>query len=100
MEILINIALGLFGILFLTIFNAKDYIMSKDSTFSWKTHYQQNKKRWFWALLMVIIVALLIGLEPKTAEGIKTFTGLDISGERASFFTVGLALTAMIKKKK
>ncbi len=49
---------------------------------------------------MVVIVAILIGTEPKTAEGIKTFTGLDISGERASFFTLGLALTAMIKRKK
>ncbi len=99
-EILFNILLGLLGIIFLTIFNAKDYIMNKDKTFVFSTHFKQNKWRWIWSFLMVVIVAILIGTEPKTAEGIKTFTGLDISGERASFFTLGLALTAMIKRKK
>lgn len=99
MEILINILIGALGIVFLTVFNAKEYIVKKDKTFSIKLHWAENWKRWIWALAMVIVIAIVTGVEPKTAEGIKTFTGLDITGERASFFTIGLALTAMIKRK-
>lgn len=99
MDTLLNIAIGLLGIIFLTVFNAKDYIFKKDLTFSWVTHGKENWSRWFWAFLMVSIIAVITRMEPETASGIKAFTGLDIEETRASFFSLGLALTAMIKKK-
>jgi len=100
MEIAINCLIGFLGIVFLTIFNAKEYIIQKDKTFSFITHWNDNWRRWAWALSMVIAIAVITGVEPKTADGMKTFTGLDIGGERAAFFTIGLALISMIKKKK
>lgn len=99
LDLVMNILIGSLGILFLTVFNAKEYIFKKDLQFSWTTHGLQNYHRWLWALFMVSIIAVITRMEPETASGIKAFTGLDIAETRASFFSLGLALTAMIKKK-
>jgi hypothetical protein len=99
MEVLVNFGIGLLGILFLTLFNAKDYLAKKDKTFSWPVHVKENYNRWIWAGLMIGVISVIVFVEPNTADGIKSFTGLDVAGSRVSFFTLGLALTAMTKKK-
>lgn len=95
MEIVFNIGIGLLGVLFFIAWNSRKFI--QDGTFKPLTHFQQNWGRWLWAIIMLILMAVIVGFEPKVSGAIKTFTGLDIANERGAFFTTGLALAGLIK---
>lgn len=95
MDIIINILIGVVGIIFFIAWNSRQHI--KSNSFSLKVHFKQNWKRWSWSVVMLSLIAIIVGFEPKIADAIKTFTGLDITNERGAFFSTGLALAGLIK---
>lgn len=89
-----KLGIAILGIVFYTVFKSLDHLTIWD----WKVFVKENIKRWIWALTVIIIVSVLLHLLPETAEAIKTFTGIDVSTEPASFFTLGLGLSAMVRQ--
>lgn len=95
MELLFNILIGILGIVFYVGWNSREYL--KNNSFSIKTHFNENWKRWIWAVSMLVLMTFVLWVEPKLSEALKTFTGLDIANERGAYFTTGLALAGLIK---
>ncbi len=95
MEILLNIGIGLLGVIIFIVWNSREYIMT--GTFSPRIHIRENWKRWAWAITMLVALTLVIKVDISIAEGVKSFTGLDFTNELGSYFTAGSALAAMVK---
>lgn len=95
MEALASIGIGILGIVAFVAWNSRIKIIS--NTFSLKTLITQNWKRWTWSVVMLIIIVVLVTIEPKLSEAIKSFTGLDIAAEKGAFFSTGLALAGLVK---
>ena len=96
MEILQNIGLGLFGILFYSLFKSKDYILSKQFVFS-KLFYE-NIKAWVLSSLLIIFTAIIIYVEPTTKDAVKSMLGIDLTASPAGFFILGIGMNVILKK--
>lgn len=94
-EALLNIGIGILGIVVFIAWNSRTKILS--NTFSIKTLVHENWKRWAWSVVMLGLIVLLVTIEPKLSSAIKAFTGLDIAAEKGAFFSTGLALAGLVK---
>ena len=90
-----KILLSLLGILIYTVFKALPYIQT--NTFDVIYFLRDNKYKWLWSCTVITLIGLVITLEPETANFLKTFLGLDITNSNASFFTLGLGVSNLVK---
>ena len=101
LDILISIGIGVLGILFYTLWRSKRYFLSNETrTFSLSKLIHDNIGAWIWSILIITLTSILTIAIPETADGISTFTGLELAANKASFFTFGLGLIALTKQKK
>jgi len=98
MIILQMVGISLLGAFLFTIIQAGKYF--KPGIFSLKIFLRENKFTWLYAFLVSTVIAVIINVVPNTSDAIKAITGLDVTGEIASFLTLGYALCASIKSKK
>ena len=94
-NILIKIYLSLLGILIYTVLKALPYIQT--NTFDIVYFLKDNKYKWLWSVILILLISLVITLEPETALLLKTFLGLDIANSNAAFFTLGLGVSNLVK---
>ena len=101
LDILISIGIGSLGILFYTLWRSKMYFLKKETQdFSLSKLIHDNLGAWVWSILIIALTSILTIAIPETADGISTFTGLELAANKASFFTFGLGLIALTKQKK
>ena len=102
MDFLIHIGIGLLGVLLYNVIAFRDYLNRKDLTTKvfWNSYLDSSKAIWIWSLLVLIVIGSIVGIEPTTADAIKTLTGWDIEKNNASFFTLALAVSAFADAKK
>jgi hypothetical protein len=94
-DIAIKLLLSLLGIIIYTLFKALPYIQT--NTFNIIYFLKDNKYKWLWSCITIILIGLVITLEPETAGFLKTFLGLDITNSNAAFFTLGLGVSNLVK---
>jgi hypothetical protein len=94
-QILLYIAIGVLGILLYTTFKAREYLFKPE--FDLSLMICDNKKSWIWSIAMLILLAITISILPESGEAIKTMVGLDITEEKASWLSLGFALSALTK---
>lgn len=98
MEILVNFSLGVLGISLYTIWKAKDYIFNKD--FVLFTMVSENWKVWVWSMLIILILAVSIYIEPTIKNSIKEVLSIDLDTSPNGFFIFGATSNLMIKPNK
>ena len=101
MEILINFGMGILGIITYIVFVSKEQI--SDPNYTLKMHFQENYKRWAWALSMLALMVVVLKLEPAIAESINSILGLNVIDKTGSYFLIGTTLSGYVKgiiKKK
>ena len=101
MEILINFGMGILGILTYIVFVSREQLLDKNYTL--KMHFEENYKRWAWALSMLALMVLVLKLEPSVGDAINSMFGLDVIHKTGSYFLIGTTLSGYIKgviKKK
>lgn len=96
--ILQMVGISLLGAFLFTIIQAGKYF--KPGIFSARIFLRENKYTWIYAFMVSSVIAVIINVVPNTSDAIKAITGLDVTGEIASFLTLGYALCASIKNKK
>lgn len=97
MEILINLALGVSGLLLYSLFKARKYF---NVSFSIVKFWSGAKWTWLWVFLMLMMISIIIEYVPEASDSIKALTGLDIGFSKASFITLGMGLTGLTAEAK
>lgn len=92
---LINFAMGILGILTFIVFVSKEQI--SDPNYTLKMHFQQNYKRWVWALSMLLLMVIVLHIEPTIAESINSVFGLNVIDKSGSYFLIGTTLSGYVK---
>jgi len=95
MEIVINFGIGLLGIVTYIVFVSKDELIDKRYTL--KIHFQENYKRWAWALTMLLLMVLVLYIEPEIGEAINNVFGLNVVDNTGSYFIIGSTLSGYVK---
>lgn len=95
METLLNIGIGILGVIFYVLFTSRTQIAQKDFVLS--EHLKTNKNRWLWTISIIVTIAVLLQIEPSLIDSIKSFTGVDFNATRASYFSLAIALAALIR---
>jgi len=93
--LLLNFGMGLLGLLTFVIFTSFDKI--KDKNYGLNDHFNENYKRWAWALSMLILIVLTIHIEPAIAETINSVIGLDLITKAGSYWLTGVVLAKFVK---
>lgn len=86
----LRIIYAIIGLLIYSLLKIKDKI----KVFNFGIFFKENKGFWIWAMLLQLIFAFLLTIEPNAAEAIKAMTGLDYS-ETMAFVTSGAGLAAL-----
>ncbi len=102
------IGLGLLGIVFFTFFKSRKHFIEwnpfkprtvkVNDTWSFSVLLQENFGAWLWSFVMIVLVAVVVGYIPDVAEAISENLGLTVGTTSKSFFTLGIALSALVKK--
>lgn len=95
MEILVNLGLGILGIIAYTLFKSIVYVYEKEFVFSIMLY--ENIKAWIWSVLVIATIVVAVYLEPEVAVAIKTIFAIDIDGSPAGFFIFGAGINLLVK---
>ena len=95
MELLINIGIGILGILLYVAFASRSKIFKPEYTIA--GHFKENYRRWGWATSILVMIAVLLHVEPTLEDAIKTFTGLDLGTTHTAYFSLAIALSALVR---
>ncbi len=99
LEVLKSVGVGLVGILFFTLWRSRKFILGKQK-FKFKLILKENLGAWLWSLSIILLTAIIVIAIPSAAKGITGLTGLEVADNPASFFTFGLGLSGLNKKKR
>lgn len=95
MELLINLGVGVLGILLYAVLTARD---KNDSGVLNVMDYIRNQwSKWVISCIIIAIMAVIIAIVPEGAMAIKAVTGLDVS-TTTSFITIGYILSSAGRK--
>lgn len=92
MDVLINIGLGVIGLLLFALLDAKKYFKKG---FDINLLWEGVKWTGLWVLLMLILISIVVVYVPDATEPIKNLTGLDIGKTMASFISLGMGLAGL-----
>ena len=92
------IIMGVLGILFYNLVKARGYIA--DKTFSIAIFIKENIQQWLWAMAMLLITSVMLFIEPKANELIKTFAGFDLDNTTIGWAVYGIFLVGSIRSVK
>lgn len=100
-EILIQLGVGLLGILIYNVFKFQKFLRSKEirNAVFWQSYWQEMKFNWLWCSVMLLLLSITLKILPDSIDAIKTFTGLDIGTSIASFFSLGIGLSSVVDTK-
>lgn len=97
--ILINLLIGVLGILFYTFLDSKKYFLDKElPEWNLTVLVSDNLKSWLWMTPLVFISAVLSGISPELLTTFNFYLGIDLVSSPVGFFTLGLILKSVIKK--
>jgi hypothetical protein len=94
-SLLLNFGMGILGLLTFVVFTSFDKI--KDKNYGLTQHFNENYKRWIWALSMLILIIVTVHLEPAIAEFINNLIGLDLITKAGSYWATGVVLAKFVK---
>lgn len=92
------IIMGMLGILLYNLVKARSYIA--DKTFSVAIFIRENAQQWLWAIAMLLITSIMLFIEPKANELIKTLIGFDLENTTIGWAVYGVFLVGSIRSVK
>ena len=95
-QIGIRIGMGIIGILFYALLTARD--KNDEGTLSIKDYIKNNVMRWGIALLILIVLAVFMFIEPNGGGVIESATGFALTSELMSFASLGYFLVSSARK--
>lgn len=108
-EILKSVGVGFIGIIFYTLLKSTKYFVMWNpfrkikpkliNKWSFRKLAGENFGAWAWALLMIVIMAVVAELSPETLSALESL-GFSVTEEIGSFLTLGFTLSIMVKEAK
>lgn len=97
--ILLNLLLGVVGILFVTLLESKKFIFDS-TTPKWNLSIfvSENWQKWIILGLFVLIAAVLASVNLEALKVFKLYLGIDLIDSPGGFFTFGIVLSTVLKK--
>lgn len=96
---ILNISLGVLGIVLYTLIKARPYLQSKEIRTDWGKLFWENIYSWIWSVLIILTVSVILKLVPEANVLIgQLFGGMDLENSPLGFFALGLALSFGFKE--
>lgn len=91
---ILNILLGVLGIVLYTLIKARPYLQSKEIRTDWGKLLWENLSSWVWSILVIVTVTVILKLVPEANVMIgQLFGGMDLENSPLGFFALGMALS-------
>jgi hypothetical protein len=103
MEFLINILIGISGILVYNLWAFRQHLKTPKTLATnvfWEAYLLESKFIWIWAILFLFIVSGIVSYQPELGAAITQLTGLDITNNIGAYFTFGLGVSSLSDTKK
>ena len=95
-QIGIRIGMGFIGIIFYALLTARD--KNDEGTLSVKDYFNSNSMRWGISLLILIVLAVFMHIEPSGGAVVESATGFALTSELMSFASLGYFLVSSARK--
>ena len=90
--------MGVLGILFYNLMKARPYIA--DKTFSVAIFVKGNLHQWIWAIAVLMLTAIILGVSPEANALIKQLVGFDLENTTTGWAVYGIFLVGSIRSVK
>lgn len=102
-QFLINLAVGLLGIIFYNVIAFREHLKKKElitSRVFWQSYKSESAPIWIWSLIVILLVNLMVTIAPEVAPSLTTLTGWDVGTNPASYLTLAFMVSAVTSDKK
>jgi hypothetical protein len=93
----VKLIMGALGIILLSLFQSRAYIMQTENV-SISKLYKDYNKAGFWSLSVIFTLTLILAIEPEANEFLRTALGLDLANTTIGFLMLGMVLTKSFDK--
>ncbi|GGH24598.1 hypothetical protein FAZ19_16315 [Sphingobacterium alkalisoli] len=91
---ILNIILGVLGIVLYTLIKARPYLQSSEIPTNWNKLLWENLPSWLWAILVLIVIAVILTYAPEANQVVgQLFGGMDLQNSPVGFLMMGIALS-------
>ena len=91
---ILNILIGVLGIVLYTLIKARPYLKSKEIRTDWSKLLWDNLPAWLWAILVLIVVAVILQYVPGSNAIIgQALGGMDLENSPIGFLGLGMLLS-------
>lgn len=91
---ILNIILGVLGIVLYTLIKARPYLFSKEVATDWNKLLRENIPSWIWAVMVLVVIAVILTYAPEANQVVgQLFGGMDLQNSPVGFLVLGIALS-------
>ncbi len=95
---ILMIVMGGLGILIYNLFKAKEYIAT--NSFKPDIFVKENFAIWLWVFCVIVVANLILYIEPKANDVIKSLSGLDLANTKTGWLLFGIGLCGLFRNIK
>lgn len=103
LDFLINIVMGLLGVLIFNVIAFREHIFNKALVMSkvfWVEYRKESMPVWIWSVLVITLISLIVWIAPEVATSLTELTGWQIATNSASFLFLGWSISLQKDSKK